>query len=105
MYGGRDMRIFKSRSSFELVVVLTDAEAVLYREAFRTEKPVSIPELDDRKFMIKEICPYEEEGAPQKSWRLVIKQRAAEQTMHPATFSASDDQPSEETAKTNHHWV
>lgn len=77
------MRIFKSRSSFELVVVLTDAEAVLYREAFRTQKPVSIPELDDRKFMIKEICPHEEEGAPPKSWRLVVKQPAAEQTQHP----------------------
>ena len=77
------MRIFKSRSSFELVVVLTDAEAVLYREAFRAQKPVSIPELDDRKFIINELCPYEEPGAPPRSWRLVVRQRAAEQTLYP----------------------
>ena len=84
------MRIFKSRSSFELVVVLTDAEAVLYREAFRTQRTVSIPELDDRKFMIKEICPHEEEGAPPRSWRLVVDQRAAEQTLHPVGIAGNN---------------
>jgi hypothetical protein len=84
------MRIFKSRSSFELVVVLTDAEAVLYREAFRAQRPVSIPELDDRKFIIKEIYPHEEAGAPPKSWRLVVDQRAAEQTLHPVSKAGNN---------------
>jgi hypothetical protein len=97
------MRIFKSRSSFELVVFLTDAEAVLYHEALRAQKPVSIPELDDRKFMIKEICPHDEEGAPPKSWRLVVDQRAAEQTLHPVTVSAPDGQPRVGTAGNNRH--
>ncbi len=97
------MRIFKSRSSFELIVVLTDAETVLYREAFRTEKPVLIPELDGRKFMIKEICPYDGDGVPENAWRLVIKQEAAEQTLHQVTVSALADQSLEETARNSHH--
>ena len=97
------MKIFQSQSSFELVVVLTDAEALLYREVFRNQMCVAIPELDDRKFVIKEISPYDGQGAPENSWRLVIKQEAAEQTTHPTTFGTSDDQPLEVTADTTYH--
>lgn len=97
------MKIFQSQSSFELVVVLTEAEALLYREVFRNQMCVAIPELDDKKFVIKEISPYDREGAPEKSWRLVIKQKEAEQTTHPTTFGASDHQPREETAGNTHH--
>ncbi|HEX9838550.1 MAG TPA: hypothetical protein VGA72_04355 [Anaerolineales bacterium] len=97
------MKVIKSRSSFELVVVLTDAEALLYREVFRNQMPVAIPELDDKKFVIKEICPYDAEDSPKNSWRLVIKQEAAEQTTHPTTFGASDNRHLEETGGNIHH--
>jgi len=97
------MKIFQSQSSFELVVVLTEAEALLYREVFRNQMCVAIPELDDKKFVIKEIRPYNGESAPENSWRLVIKQEAAEQTTHPTTFGISDDQPLEVTAGNTHH--
>ena len=97
------MKIFQSQSSFELVVVLTEAEALLYREVFRNQMCVAIPELDDKKFVIKEISPYGGEGAPEKSWRLVIRQEAAEQTPYPTTFGASDDQPLEEMAGHTHY--
>jgi hypothetical protein len=97
------MKIFQSQSSFELVVVLTEAEALLYREVFRNQMPVAIPELDDKKFVIKEISPYEGESAPENSWHLVIKQEAAEQTTYPTTFGTSDDRPVEETAGNTRH--
>ena len=77
------MKIFESQSSFELSVVLTDAEALLYREVFRTQMPITIPELDNRKFIVKEMSPYHGEGAPKNSWHLVIKQEAAEHTLPP----------------------
>ncbi len=67
------MRIFRSRSNFELSAVLTDLECVLYREACRTKTPVSIPELDDERFIVKGIRPCEEKDAPKNSWHLVIK--------------------------------
>ena len=90
------MIIFESQSSFELAVVLTDIEALLYQEAFRTQKPISIPELDNKKFIINEMSPYPGEGAPENSWHLVIKQEAAEHFMDPPAFGASDDQSLEE---------
>ena len=90
------MIIFESRSSFELAVVLTDIEALLYQEAFRTQKPISIPELDNKKFIINEMSPYPGEGAPENSWHLVIRQEAAERFMDPPAFGASDDQTLEE---------
>jgi len=89
------MKIFEAQSSFELSAVLTDAEALLYREVFRTQQPITIPELDNKKFIIKEMTPYMGEGAPENSWHLVIKQEAAERTIHPTTFGASDDQSKE----------
>jgi hypothetical protein len=97
------MKIFQSQSSFELVVVLTEAEALLYREVFRNQMCVAIPELDDKKFVIKEIGPYNGEGAPEKSWHLVIKQEEAERTTHSTTFGVSDHQPLEVTAGNTHH--
>lgn len=97
------MKVIKSQSSFELVVVLTDAEALLYREVFRNHMPVAIPELDDKKFVIKEICQYDGEGSPKNSWRLVIKQETAEQTPRPTTFGATDDQHLKEMEGNTHH--
>ena len=97
------MKIFQSQSSFELVVVLTEAEALLYREVFRNQMGVAIPELENKKFVIKEISPYDGESAPENSWHLVIKQEAAEQTTYPATFGASEHRPPEETAGNTHH--
>jgi hypothetical protein len=90
------MKIFESQSSFELSVVLTDLEALLYQEAFRTQRPISIPELDNKKFIINEMSPCPGEGAPENSWHLVIKQEAAEHFMAPPASGASDDQSLEE---------
>jgi len=86
------MKIFESRSSFELAVVLTDIEALLYGEVFRTQTSISIPELANKKFMIKEMKHYEGEGAPENSWHLVIKQEAPEHFTDPSTSGASDDE-------------
>ena len=97
------MKIFQSQSSFELVVVLTEAEALLYREVFRNQMGVAIPELENKKFVIKEISPYDGEGAPENSWHLVVKQEAPEQTRYPTTSGTSDDQSLEETAGNTHH--
>ena len=97
------MKILQSQSSFELVVGLTEAEALLYREVFRNQMGVAIPELDNKKFVIKEISPYDGESAPENSWHLVVKQEAPEQTTHPTTSGTSDDQPLEETAGNTHH--
>jgi len=90
------MKIFGSQSSFELAAVLTDVEALLYGEVFRTQIPISIPELDNKKFMIKKIDPYVGEGAPENSWHLVIQQEAAEHFTDPTTPGASDAQPLKE---------
>ena len=97
------MKVIKSRSSFELVVVLTDAEALLYREVFRNQMPVAIPELDNKKFVIKELGEHDGAGSPKNSWRLVIKQEAAEQTTHPTTFGATDGRHLEETGGKIHY--
>jgi hypothetical protein len=70
------MKIF--RSNFELSAVLTDLECVLYREAFRTKTPVSIPELDDQRFIVKAINPCQGRDVPKNSWHLVIKPEASE---------------------------
>ena len=67
------MKIFKSRSDFDLFAVLTDLEAVLYCEAFRTKTPVIIPELDDKVFNVQEINPYKDNDAPKNAWRLVVR--------------------------------
>ena len=97
------MKIFKSQSSFELSVILTNAEALLYYEVFRNQMSVAIPELDKKKFVIKEMDPYYGEDAPENAWHLVIEQEAAEHTTRPTTFGASDDEPREEpTDNTNH---
>ena len=91
------MKIFQSQSSFELVVGLTEAEALLYREVFNHQMCVAIPELDDKKFVVKEISPHDGEGAPENSWHLVIKQEAAEMTMPSTTFRAVEDWSQEDT--------
>ena len=93
------MKIFESQSTFELSAVLTDVEALLYREVFRTQRPITIPEFDNKKFIIKEMNRYQGEGAPENSWHLVIKQEAAEHFMDPTTSSASDDQSREENGE------
>jgi hypothetical protein len=90
------LKILESQSSFELAVVLTDIEALLYQEAFRTQKPITIPELDNKKFIIHEMSAHHGESAPENSWHLVIKQEAAEHFMDPPAFGASDDQTLEE---------
>ena len=79
------MKIFGSQSSYELSVVLTDIEALLYGEVFRAQKPISIPELEDKKFIIKEMKPHEGQGAPENSWHLVIKQEVPEHFTDPAS--------------------
>lgn len=84
------MKIFKSQSSFELSVILTNAEALLYYEVFRNQMSVTIPELDNKKFVIKEMDPYQGEDVPENCWHLVIEQEAAEQTTPPTTFGASE---------------
>jgi hypothetical protein len=90
------LKILESQSSFELAVVLTDIEALLYQEAFRTQKPITIPELDNKKFIIHEMSAHHGESAPENSWHLVIKQEAAEHFMDPPAFGAADDQSLEE---------
>ncbi len=97
------MKIFESQSSFELSAVFTEAEALLYSEAFRTQTPITIPELDNKKFLIKEMAPYHGEGAPENSWHLVIKQEAAERIIDPTTFGASDEQLPEELGDHTDH--
>jgi hypothetical protein len=92
------MKILESQSTFDLSVVMTDVEALLYREVFRNHKPIAIPEFDNKKFVIKEMSSYQGEGVPENSWHLIIKQEAAEHIMPPTTFSVSDDQLPEETA-------
>lgn len=72
------MRIFESQSRLILSVVLTEAEALLYREVFRTQQPVAIPEFGNKKFFLRDICPYEGEAAPENAWRMVIEQEKAE---------------------------
>ena len=97
------MKIFKSQSSFELSVILTDAEALLYYEVFRNQMSVAIPELDNKKFVIKEMDPYHGEDVPENAWHLVIQQEAAEQATHPTTFGNSDDEsPDGPMDNTNH---
>ena len=78
------MKIFESQSSHELSVVLTDIEALLYGEVFRTQGSISIPELENKKFIIKEMKPYEGEGVPENSWHLVVKQEEPEHFIDPA---------------------
>lgn len=90
------MKIFESQSSFELAVVLTEIEALLYQEAFRTQTSIAIPELDNKKFIINEMSPYSGEGAPENSWHLIIKQEAPEHFIDPPASDASDDQSLEE---------
>jgi len=70
------MKIIESQASFELSVVLTDIEVLIYREVFRSQKPVAIPEFNNEKFLIKEITPYQGEGAAENSWHLVIQGEA-----------------------------
>ena len=97
------MKIFKSKSRFELSVILTNAEALLYYEVFRNQMSLAIPELDNKKFVIKEMDPYYGEDAPENAWHLVIEQEAPEQATHPTTFGSSSDVPREEpTNNTNH---
>jgi hypothetical protein len=86
------MKIFESQSSYELAVLLTDIEALLYGEAFRAQTPISVPELENKKFIIKEMKPYEGEGAPENSWHLVIKQEAAEHFTDLATPGAETEE-------------
>ena len=84
------MRIFESQSRFALSVELSDAEALLYREVFRLQQPVAIPEFENRKFIIREMSPYEGEDAPENAWRLVIEQVAPENTAQPADSNELD---------------
>ena len=72
------MKIFESQSRFALSVVLTDAEALLYREVFRTGQPVAIPEFGNKKFVIRDISPDDRAGAPENAWRLIVEQETAE---------------------------
>ena len=66
------MKIIESQASFELSVVLTEIEVLMYREVFLRKKPIIIPELNNEKFMIKEMTPYDGEGTAENSWHLVI---------------------------------
>jgi hypothetical protein len=72
------MKIVESRSTYELFVVLTDIEALLYQEVFRTQMPVAIPELGNKKFIIKEMAPYHGAEAQENSWHLVVEQQNPE---------------------------
>ena len=91
------VKIFKSKSMFELSVILTNAEALLYYEVFLHKISLAIPELDNKRFVIKQMDPYSGEGMPEICWHLVIEQEAAEETTHPTTFGASDDGPRDNT--------
>ena len=97
------MKIFKSQSSFEISVILTNAEALLYYEVFCHQMSLAIPELDNKRFVIKQMDPYSGEGMPENCWHLVIEQEAPEQTTHPTTFGAADDEPVEETTDNTNH--
>lgn len=90
------MKVFESRASYELSAILTNIEALLYGEAFRNRKPITIPELDNKRFVIEEMTPYQGGSAPENAWHLVIKQETAESTMPPAAFDVSDEQSLEE---------
>jgi hypothetical protein len=84
------VKIFKSQSRFELSVILTNAEALLYYEVFRHQMSVAIPELDNKKFVIKEMDPYSGEEVPENAWHLVIEQEAPEQATPPTTNAGQD---------------
>ena len=72
------MKILESRSTYELFVVLTDIEELLYQEVFRAQVPVAIPELGNKKFIIKEMTPYHGANAQENSWHLVVEQENPE---------------------------
>jgi hypothetical protein len=72
------MNILESRSSYELSAVLEEIEALLYQEALRTETPVNIPELENKKFLIKKMIPHTGEDAQENSWHLMVQQAAPE---------------------------
>lgn len=67
------MKIVEARSTYELFVVLTDIETLLYQEVFRAQVPVAIPELRNKKFIIKEMTPYHRVDAQENSWHLLVE--------------------------------
>jgi hypothetical protein len=97
------MKMFESRASFELSVILTNAEALLYYEVFRNKMSLKIPELGNKKFAIIEMEPYSGEGTPENSWHLVIKQEATERIVDPTTSNALDNPSPEENGANNEH--
>ena len=72
------MKIIESRSSFELSAILEHIEVRLYQEALRTETPISIPELENKKFLIKKMIPRTGEDAQENAWHLMVQQAAPE---------------------------
>ena len=97
------MKIFESRASYDLSVVLTNAEALLYYEVFHNKMSLKIPEFDNKKFVIMEMDPINGEGAQENSWHLVLKQEAPEHLIDPTTLNAPDDPSSEENSANNEH--
>lgn len=83
------MKIIESQASFELSVVLTEIEVLMYREVFLRQKPIIIPELYNEKFMIKEMTPYHGEGASENSWHLVITGEAKRSSPIPRSRNQS----------------
>jgi hypothetical protein len=66
------MKIFEFQASYDLSVVLTNAEALLYYKVFHNKMSLKIPELGNKKYLILEMDPYYGEGALENSWHLVI---------------------------------
>ena len=97
------MKIFETRASYDLSVILTNAEALLYYEAFHHKMSLKIPEFDNKKFVIMEMDPYSGDGTPENSWHLVIKQEATERIVDSSTSSASDNASLEENGANNRH--
>ena len=95
------MKILESQAQFDLSVVLTATETLLYSEVFRHKLALKIPELDNRKYVILKMDPHHGEGMPENSWRLVVKQEKVIRMTDPTTSNALDDASSQKNGANN----
>lgn len=52
------MKIFESLATYHLSVILTYEEELLYRNAFRSQEPIQIPELENKFYRIQSMNIY-----------------------------------------------
>ena len=68
------MKIFESQVRYKLSVILTRDEFHKYYEAFRSGKPVAIPEFENKNFEVLELGGYYFSGVPENSYSLDVRQ-------------------------------